>query len=86
MSPKQKHASGASDPLHLKPFDDDDHSYARVKHIDDLGKTFEKGLEDFFVNYHELSGKSYEILAVKGPQAGHRAVKEALNAARKEHA
>src|ERR1700680_3275486 len=32
------------------------HTYAHVKHIDDLGKTFVKELEEFFINYHELSG------------------------------
>jgi inorganic pyrophosphatase len=58
------------------------HSYARVTHVDDLGKEFEKELEEFFVNYHRLSGKSYQILAVKGPRAGYRAVKDAQKAAR----
>lgn len=53
------------------------HSYARVKHIDDLGKEFERELEEFFVNYHRLSGMSYKILALKGPKAGLRAVKRA---------
>jgi hypothetical protein len=33
------------------------------RHIDDLGKPFEKELEDFFVNYHELVGRTYRILA-----------------------
>src|ERR1700727_2809997 len=38
------------------------HTYAHVKHVDDLGKTFIKELEDFFINYHELSGKQYRVL------------------------
>lgn len=58
------------------------HSYARVKHIDDLGKEFERELEEFFVNYHRLSGMSYKILALKGPKAGLRAVKRARTKAR----
>src|ERR1700680_2368107 len=37
------------------------HSCAHVKHIDDLGKKFVKELEEFFVNYHQLSGKEYRI-------------------------
>jgi len=53
------------------------HSYARVKHIDDLGKRFAKEPEEFFVNYHRLGGMDYEILAVKGPAAAWRAVKKA---------
>jgi inorganic pyrophosphatase len=53
------------------------HSYARVTHIDDLGNEFEKELEEFFVNYHCLTGKSYKILAVKGPHAGYKALEKA---------
>jgi inorganic pyrophosphatase len=53
------------------------HSYAHVKRIDDLGKQFEKELEEFFVNYHRLSGKKYRILALKGPAAARRCVKQA---------
>ena len=53
------------------------HSYAHVKRIDDLGKQFEKELEEFFVNYHRLSGKEYRILALKGPAAARRCVKQA---------
>src|ERR1700730_2638306 len=37
----------------------EDHSFADIKHIDDLGKTFVHELEEFFVNYHELSGEKY---------------------------
>lgn len=54
------------------------HSYAHIRRIDDLGKTFERELEIFFVNYHELSGKQYRIIALKGPSAGKRCVKDAL--------
>jgi inorganic pyrophosphatase len=53
------------------------HSYARVKHIDDLGKRFEKELEEFFVNYHRLGGMTYKVITVKGPAAALRAVKKA---------
>jgi inorganic pyrophosphatase len=53
------------------------HSYAHVKRIDDLGKEFERELEEFFVNYHRLSDEQYRILALKGPSAGRRCVKQA---------
>jgi hypothetical protein len=33
-----------------------------VKHTKDLGKEFIVELEEFFVNYHQLSGKEYRIL------------------------
>jgi inorganic pyrophosphatase len=57
--------------------EDGNHSYAHVKRIDDLGKPFERELEEFFVNYHRLSGKQYRILALKGPAAGRRCVRQA---------
>jgi inorganic pyrophosphatase len=52
------------------------HSYARVQHIEDLGRQFEQELEQFFVNYHRLSGEAYRIVSVKGPAAGRRAVEK----------
>jgi inorganic pyrophosphatase len=55
----------------------DNHSFAQVKHIDDLGKMFLRELEEFFVNYHALSGEQYKVLAAKGPAAAHRAIKRA---------
>jgi inorganic pyrophosphatase len=53
------------------------HSYAHVKRIDDLGKSFEREIEEFFVNYHRLTGKEYRILALKGPTAASRCVDKA---------
>lgn len=60
------------------------HSYARVKHIDDLGKKFVKELEDFFVNYHQLDGKEYRILDVKGPGEAGRRVKDGIRTLKKK--
>jgi inorganic pyrophosphatase len=62
--------------------EDGNHSYAHVKRVDDLGKPFERELEEFFVNYHRLSGKQYRILALKGPAAGRRCVQQARKRAR----
>src|SRR6202050_2640523 len=62
--------------------EDGNHSYAHVKRIDDLGKEFERELEEFFVNYHRLSGEQYRILALKGPAGGRRCVKQAQKRAR----
>src|SRR6202023_2566845 len=39
----------------------ENHSYAHVKHVDDMGKRFVREIEEFFVNYHELMGKKYTI-------------------------
>ena len=46
----------------------ENHSFADIKHIDDLGKQFLRELEEFFVNYHELSGKKYRVINVRGPR------------------
>ena len=53
----------------------DAHSFADVKTINDMGKQFEKELEEFFVNYHKLTGKEYRVLAMKGPDQARKLVK-----------
>jgi len=50
-------------------------SWADVKTIDDLGKEFQRELEEFFVNYHKLSGKQYRVLGLKRPNQAHMLVK-----------
>jgi inorganic pyrophosphatase len=60
------------------------HTYAHVKHVDDLGKTFIKELEDFFINYHELSGKQYRVLDVRGPGEARRRIKDGMRAVKKK--
>jgi inorganic pyrophosphatase len=60
------------------------HTYAHIKHIDDLGKRFVKELEDFFVNYHELSGKRYRIVDVRGPGEAGRRIKDGMEAAKRK--
>jgi inorganic pyrophosphatase len=62
--------------------ENDNHSFAHVRRIADLGKRFERELEEFFVNYHRLSGKEYRILALKGPSAARRCIKQARKRAR----
>lgn len=52
------------------------HSYAHIKHIDELGKHFEREIEAFFVNYHGLDGKEYRILGLKGPAAARRCIEQ----------
>jgi inorganic pyrophosphatase len=50
--------------------------------LDDLGQHFGREPEEFFVNYHRLSGAEYRILASKGAAAAHRCVKQARKPAR----
>jgi inorganic pyrophosphatase len=52
----------------------DNHSFADIKVIGDLGKQFVRELEEFFVNYHALSGEKYEVLGVKGKQRAAQAI------------
>jgi inorganic pyrophosphatase len=52
------------------------HSWEDVETIDDLGKSFAKELEEFFVNYHELSGKAYRVLGMHGPDRARTLVKK----------
>jgi inorganic pyrophosphatase len=50
--------------------------------LDDLGQHFERELEEFFVNYHRLSGAEYRILASRGAAPAHRCLKQARRRAR----
>jgi inorganic pyrophosphatase len=54
---------------------EDAHSWADIKTINDLGDDFCRELEEFFVNYHRLSGKEYRVLGHKGPSAARKLVK-----------
>lgn len=53
----------------------DAHSWEDIKTIDDLGSQFARELEEFFVNYHKLTGKQYRVLGLKGPQEARKLVK-----------
>lgn len=52
------------------------HRWAHVEHIDDLGKQFVRELEEFFVNYHELTGKKYKVIDVRGPGEACRRIED----------
>jgi inorganic pyrophosphatase len=43
----------------------DNHSFADITRISDLGKQFVRELERFFVDYRALSGEKYRVIAVK---------------------
>jgi inorganic pyrophosphatase len=59
------------------------HSFADIQHIDDLGKLFLRELEDFFVNYHELSEEHYRVIDVRGPGQARKRIEEGIRAARR---
>jgi inorganic pyrophosphatase len=50
--------------------------YANIRKLKDLPREWIKQLETFFVNYHELEGKRYELLGTKGASAALRLIKE----------
>jgi inorganic pyrophosphatase len=59
----------------------ENHSFADIKHIGDLGKTFLRELERFFVNYHELSREHYRVIDVRGPKEARRRIEDGIRAA-----
>ncbi len=60
----------------------ENHSWSDIKHIDDLGKQFLEELEEFFVNYHKLSGEKYRIIAAKGPAQARKCIENGRRAVR----
>ena len=52
------------------------HSFADIHHVKDLRQTFLRELEEFFVNYHELTEKKYKIIDVRGPGEACRRIKD----------
>jgi inorganic pyrophosphatase len=56
----------------------DAHSWADIKSVNDLGKQFVRELEEFFVDYHRLSGEQYRVLALKGRAQARKLVKSGM--------
>jgi inorganic pyrophosphatase len=61
----------------------ENHSFADIRHIADLGHTFVQELESFFVNYHELSGEKYRIIDARGPKQARKRIEVGIRAARR---
>jgi inorganic pyrophosphatase len=57
------------------------HMYANVRRLKDLPGKWVDELQDFFVNYHSLEGKKYNLLGCKGEVAAWRLIKAAQKAA-----
>jgi inorganic pyrophosphatase len=56
------------------------HMYANIRRMNDLPKKWVDELEVFFVNYHNLEGKKYRLLGVKGEPTALRLIKKAQRA------
>jgi inorganic pyrophosphatase len=54
------------------------HSFADITHINDLGKQFLREIQMFFVNYHELQGKKFRVLDVRGPSQARKCIQKGL--------
>lgn len=50
------------------------HEYANLRHLKDAPKQMLKEVEQFFVNYHRLQGKTFKVLGRKGPKTAHRLI------------
>src|SRR5580700_6449142 len=53
------------------------HMYANIRKLKDLPAKWLQELEDFFVNYHNLEGKKYQLLGLKGADAALNLIKAA---------
>ena len=56
----------------------DAHSWADIKKTSDLSKRFLQELEEFFVDYHRLSGQQYRVLGLKGRAQARKLVKSCM--------
>jgi inorganic pyrophosphatase len=71
---EQKDKKGSVRNDRVVAVDIENHQWAHIEHVDDLGKQFVRELEEFFVNFHNLTGKKYRILDVRGPKQARRCV------------
>jgi inorganic pyrophosphatase len=62
----------------LVAIEQQNHSWAAIKHIRDLGDEFCRELEEFFINYHDLSDEKFRVIAVKGPNAARKLIKSGM--------
>src|SRR6267143_1480970 len=62
----------------LVAIEQQNHSWADIKQIRDLGDEFCRELEEFFINYHDLSDEKFRVIAVKGPNAARKLIKSGM--------
>lgn len=56
------------------------HMYANIQKLKDLPDKWIQELEDFFVNYHNLEGKKYQLLGCKGSDVAFDLIRKARKA------
>jgi inorganic pyrophosphatase len=57
------------------------HRYTNIRKIKDLPDKWTEEVEEFFVNYHNLDGKKYQLLGTKGANEALRLIRKARRAA-----
>ncbi len=57
------------------------HRYANVEKLKDLPDQWIDEVQEFFVNYHDLEGKKYQLLGTKGVGEAQRLIRKARRAA-----
>jgi inorganic pyrophosphatase len=57
------------------------HRYENVKKLKDLPDQWTEEVQEFFVNYHNLQGKKYQLLGTKGAGEAMRLIRKARRAA-----
>lgn len=80
---RQKADDGWEENDRLIAVEANNHTFAAIDHVDDLGKRFLKELEDFFVNYHELDDARFEVTGAGGPSAARKRLRQAKRQTRK---
>ena len=57
------------------------HRYTNIRKMKDLPDKWTEEVEEFFVNYHNLAGKKYQLLGTKGVSEARRLIRKARRAA-----
>lgn len=59
------------------------HAYSQIKSLKDMSKQALHEIEEFFVNYHRLQGKTYKLLGCGDQRAAEKLIKSTGKAANK---
>jgi inorganic pyrophosphatase len=60
---------------------EESHRYENVQKLKDLPDQWIEEVEEFFVNYHDMEGKKYQLLGTKGGSEAQRLIRKARSAA-----
>jgi len=58
------------------------HRYTNIRKLKDLPDKWTEEVEEFFVNYHNLQGKKYQLLGTKGVSEALRLIRKGRRAAK----